>query len=130
VADERFQRYNSPVPSTVDHTAVLGTPETKVTTLANGLRVASKSDLSAATATIGVWIDAGSRFEIASTNGTAHFLEHMIFKGTKRRSMRQLEEEVENMGGHLNAALCEGLKTQENKNMHFVILGATNIQNV
>ncbi len=103
VADERFQRYNSPVPSTVDHTAVLRRPETKVTTLANGLRVASESDLSAATATVGVWIDAGSRFEIASTNGTAHFLEHMIFKGTKRRSMRQLEEEVENMGGHLNA---------------------------
>jgi processing peptidase subunit beta len=103
VADERFQRYNSPVPSTVDHTAVLGRPETKVTTLANGLRVASESDLSAATATVGVWIDAGSRFEIASTNGTAHFLEHMIFKGTKRRSMRQLEEEIENMGGHLNA---------------------------
>ncbi|CAK9232451.1 unnamed protein product [Sphagnum troendelagicum] len=103
VADERFQRYNSPVPSTVDHTAVLGRPETKVTTLANGLRVASESDLSAATATVGVWIDAGSRFEIASTNGTAHFLEHMIFKGTKRRSMRQLEEEGKNMGGHLNA---------------------------
>jgi len=103
VADERFQRYASPVPSTVDHTAVLGRPETKVTTLPNGLRVASESDLSAATATVGVWIDAGSRFESASTNGTAHFLEHMIFKGTKRRSMRQLEEEVENMGGHLNA---------------------------
>jgi processing peptidase subunit beta len=103
VPDERFQRYNSPVPSTVDHTAVLGRPETRVTTLPNGLRVASESDLSAATATVGVWIDAGSRFESASTNGTAHFLEHMIFKGTKRRSMRQLEEEVENIGGHLNA---------------------------
>lgn len=101
--DERFQRYNSPVPKDVDHTNVLGAPETKVTTLANGLRVASESNMSAETATVGVWIDAGSRFETAETNGTAHFLEHMIFKGTKKRNLRQLEEEIENMGGHLNA---------------------------
>lgn len=103
VSDERFQRYNSPTPKDIDHTMVLGTPETKVTTLSNGLRVASESNMSAETATVGVWIDAGSRFETAETNGTAHFLEHMIFKGTKKRNLRQLEEEIENMGGHLNA---------------------------
>ncbi|CAA2989822.1 probable mitochondrial-processing peptidase subunit beta, mitochondrial, partial [Olea europaea subsp. europaea] len=51
----------------------------------------------------GLFIDAGSRFETEETNGTAHFLEHMIFKGTERRSARGLEEEIENMGGHLNA---------------------------
>lgn len=101
--DERFQRFNSPVPKDVDHTMVLGTPETKVTTLPNGLRVASETNASAETATVGVWIDAGSRFESAETNGTAHFLEHMFFKGTENRSIRQLEEEIENMGGHLNA---------------------------
>jgi processing peptidase subunit beta len=82
---------------------VLGTPETKVTTLANGLRVASETNMGAETATVGVWIDAGSRFESAETNGTAHFLEHMFFKGTENRNIRQLEEEIENMGGHLNA---------------------------
>lgn len=103
VSDERFQRYNSPTAKDVDHTMVLGTPETKVSTLSNGLRVASESNMSAETATVGVWIDAGSRFETAETNGTAHFLEHMIFKGTKKRNLRQLEEEIENMGGHLNA---------------------------
>jgi processing peptidase subunit beta len=103
ISDERFQRYNSPTPKDIDHTMVLGTPETKVTTLSNGLRVASESNMSAETATVGVWIDAGSRFETAETNGTAHFLEHMIFKGTKKRNLRQLEEEIENMGGHLNA---------------------------
>lgn len=101
--DERFQRYNSPVPKDVDHTMVLGTPETRVTTLANGMRVASETNMAAETATVGVWIDAGSRFESAETNGTAHFLEHMFFKGTENRSIRQLEEEIENMGGHLNA---------------------------
>ena len=52
---------------------------------------------------VGLWIDAGSRFEEAETNGVAHFLEHMAFKGTQRRTQTQLELEVENMGAHLNA---------------------------
>lgn len=52
---------------------------------------------------VGIWIDAGSRFETERTNGTAHFLEHMAFKGTKKRSQTDLELEVENMGAHLNA---------------------------
>jgi mitochondrial-processing peptidase subunit beta len=50
-----------------------------------------------------VWIDAGSRYETAQNNGAAHFLEHMAFKGTKNRTQKQLEVEIENMGGHLNA---------------------------
>ncbi|XP_028122911.1 mitochondrial-processing peptidase subunit beta-like [Camellia sinensis] len=66
-------------------------------------RVATESNLSAKTATIGVWIDARSRFETDQTNGTAHFLEHMIFKGTEKSTARELKEEIENMGGHLNA---------------------------
>ncbi|KAF3324923.1 putative mitochondrial-processing peptidase subunit beta [Carex littledalei] len=71
------------VPSLVDHTSIRAAPETRVTTLANGLRVATKSTLAFKdTATvIGVWIDARSRFETEGTNATAHFLEHMIFKG-------------------------------------------------
>ncbi len=58
---------------------------TKVSTLTNGLRVASESLEGSETATVGIWIDAGSRFEDASTNGTAHFLEHMIFKVSARK---------------------------------------------
>ncbi|XP_078164183.1 insulinase (Peptidase family M16) protein [Carex rostrata] len=102
-SDPRFLRYASPIPSLVDHSSILAAPETRVTTLSNGLRVATESTLASQTATVGVWIDAGSRFEAEGTNGTAHFLEHMIFKGTASRSVRQLEEEIENMGGHLNA---------------------------
>ncbi|KAF8408188.1 hypothetical protein HHK36_007330 [Tetracentron sinense] len=101
--DHRFLQHASPHPVIVDHTKILSAPETRVTTLPNGLRVATESNLSARTATVGVWIDAGSRFETEETNGTAHFLEHMIFKGTKKRLARVLEEEIENMGGHLNA---------------------------
>lgn len=55
------------------------------------------------TAAVGVWIDAGSRYETATNNGAAHFLEHMAFKGTKNRTQRQLEVEIENLGAHLNA---------------------------
>lgn len=50
-----------------------------------------------------MWIDAGSRAETDATNGTAHFLEHMAFKGTQKRTQQALELEVENLGAHLNA---------------------------
>ena len=56
-----------------------------------------------ATATVGAWIDAGSRYETGRNNGAAHFLEHVAFKGTSKRTPHQLEIEVKNMGGHLNA---------------------------
>jgi processing peptidase subunit beta len=81
---------------------VLNAPATEVTTLPNGLRVASEGG-HGNTATIGVWIGAGSRYETAKNNGAAHFLEHMAFKGTSKRTQQQLEMEIENMGGHLNA---------------------------
>lgn len=81
---------------------VLNAPPTDVTTLGNGIRVASET-AHGETATVGVWIDAGSRYENAQNNGAAHFLEHMAFKGTKNRTQQQLEVEIENMGGHLNA---------------------------
>ncbi|KAI8534077.1 hypothetical protein RHMOL_Rhmol10G0060700 [Rhododendron molle] len=101
--DPRFLTHNSPHPTLADHTPILSSPLTRITILPSGLRIATESDLASKTATVGVWIDAGSRFETDQTNGTAHFLEHMIFKGTERRSARELEDEVENMGGHLNA---------------------------
>lgn len=77
-------------------------PETELTTLNSGLKVASENT-GGATCTVGLWIDAGSRYEMASNNGVAHFLEHMVFKGTHNRSQQQLEMEIESMGGHLNA---------------------------
>jgi processing peptidase subunit beta len=67
------------------------------------LTVATEAHSHAQTATVGVWIDAGSRAETDKTNGTAHFLEHMAFKGTKNRNQHALELEVENLGAHLNA---------------------------
>ncbi|CCI44798.1 unnamed protein product [Albugo candida] len=81
---------------------VINAPATEVTTLPSGLRVASEGS-HGETATVGVWIGAGSRYETEKNNGAAHFLEHMAFKGTCRRTQQQLEMEIENMGGHLNA---------------------------
>ncbi|KAF9048128.1 hypothetical protein BDZ89DRAFT_1099199 [Hymenopellis radicata] len=78
-------------------------PLTEISTLSNGLTVATESQPHSQTATVGVWIDAGSRAETDKTNGTAHFLEHMAFKGTGRRAQQALEIEVENIGAHLNA---------------------------
>lgn len=78
-------------------------PETKITRLSNGFTIASESNSNYQTATVGVWIDAGSRFENLKNNGTAHFLEHMAFKGTKTRTQIDLETQIENIGGHLNA---------------------------
>merc|ERR1711942_102490 len=80
----------------------LNVPPTDVSVLDNGMKVATE-DNGGMTATVGLWIDTGSRYETAATNGVAHFLEHMAFKGTQKRTQTELELEVENMGAHLNA---------------------------
>lgn len=81
---------------------LLNVPPTDISVLDNGMKVATENS-GASTATVGLWIDTGSRYETAANNGVAHFLEHMVFKGTEKRSQTQLELEVENMGAHLNA---------------------------
>jgi mitochondrial-processing peptidase subunit beta len=84
-------------------TSRIPVPFTEISTLPNGLTVATESHSGAQTATVGVWIDAGSRAENEKNNGVAHFLEHMAFKGTGKRTQQGLELEVENLGAHLNA---------------------------
>ncbi len=73
-------------------------------TLSNGLTVVSHTMPEVETVSLGIWIGAGSRSEQLTEHGIAHFLEHMAFKGTKRRSARQIVEEIEAVGGDLNAA--------------------------
>lgn len=75
----------------------------RLSTLSNGLRVITENMPGLGSASLGVWIAAGSRNETAPQNGVAHFLEHMAFKGTSRRSALAIAEEIENVGGHLNA---------------------------
>ncbi len=71
--------------------------------LSNGLRVATEPMDGLESAAIGIWVTAGGRHERAEQNGIAHFLEHMAFKGTRRRSALQIAEAIEDVGGYLNA---------------------------
>lgn len=75
----------------------------RLTTLDNGLRVATDTMDTVETVTLGAWVETGSRDEPAALNGISHFLEHMVFKGTARRSARDIAEEIEAVGGHINA---------------------------
>lgn len=75
----------------------------QVTTLDNGLRVMTDTMPKVETVSLGAWVDVGTRHEPEDINGISHLLEHMAFKGTKRRTATQIAEEIENVGGHLNA---------------------------
>jgi predicted Zn-dependent peptidase len=75
----------------------------EITTLDNGFRIASDRMASVETVSLGVWVGIGTRHEDAAENGVSHLLEHMAFKGTKRRSARDIAVEIENVGGVLNA---------------------------
>ena len=75
----------------------------RLTTLPNGFRIVTEHMLGLKSASAGVWVMAGGRHEKSAQNGIAHFLEHMAFKGTKRRSSLQIAEEIEDVGGYINA---------------------------
>jgi predicted Zn-dependent peptidase len=74
-----------------------------ISTLTNGMRVVTDHIESVESASLGIWVGVGARHEHEDVNGVAHMLEHMAFKGTKRRSARGIAEEIEAVGGSLNA---------------------------
>jgi predicted Zn-dependent peptidase len=76
----------------------------QITTLSNGLRVATREMPGLETAAVGLYADSGSRHEPARLNGIAHLFEHMVFKGAGGRSAREIGEAIEDVGGDLNAA--------------------------
>ena len=71
--------------------------------LKNGIRVVTEEIPSIESVSVGIWINVGSRNEKKIENGIAHFLEHMAFKGTEKRSALQIAEEIESVGGFINA---------------------------
>lgn len=75
----------------------------EITILKNGLRVASFYYPQYETVSLGIWVNTGSAYEPAELNGISHFVEHMVFKGTKSRSAIEISEEIENVGGQNNA---------------------------
>jgi predicted Zn-dependent peptidase len=75
-----------------------------ISTLPNGLRVVTQAMPNLETVSLGLWVGAGARHESDREHGISHFLEHMAFKGTKQRSAQEIAEEIEQVGGELNAA--------------------------
>src|SRR5881275_724149 len=75
----------------------------QVTRLANGIRVLSERLPDLTSITVGIWVENGSRYEQPHQAGISHFLEHLFFKGTERRTAAQIAEEIDAVGGVLNA---------------------------
>ncbi|MEN8257860.1 MAG: pitrilysin family protein [Thermodesulfobacteriota bacterium] len=73
------------------------------TVLANGVRVVSEKIPGSCTVSLGVWLDVGSRDELPATSGISHFVEHMLFKGTQRRTPRDIARKLDSLGGMANA---------------------------
>src|SRR5690348_3346032 len=79
----------------------------EITKLPNGLTVVSSSMPQMASVSLGIWVGIGGRFEPAPVCGVSHFIEHLLFKGTRRRSPKQISQDVEGVGGYLNAFTTE-----------------------
>jgi predicted Zn-dependent peptidase len=77
------------------------------TRLPNGLRVATAEMPFMASVSVGIWVGVGSRYEPAELNGACHFIEHMLFKGTAKRTAEEISQAVEGVGGYLNAFTSE-----------------------
>lgn len=75
----------------------------KIATLPNGFRIVTEDMPGLKSASVGIWVTAGGRHERIEQNGIAHFLEHMAFKGTAKRTSLQIAEEIEDVGGYINA---------------------------
>lgn len=71
--------------------------------LSNGIRVVTEKIPHVKSVSIGVWVETGSRHENEINNGTSHFIEHMLFKGTKKRTAKEIASSIDDIGGQLNA---------------------------
>ena len=75
----------------------------QVTTCQNGVRIVSEHIPHTRSISLGIWVDAGSRYELPEENGITHFIEHMLFKGTKNRTAKEIAESFDRIGGEINA---------------------------
>src|SRR6266446_5148979 len=92
-ASKRSTRKSSPAAGSMVHKGVLP----------NGVRVLTEAMPHVVSSTIGIWVENGSRYEEPGENGVSHFIEHLLFKGTKKRTAAQIAEQMDAVGGVLNA---------------------------
>jgi predicted Zn-dependent peptidase len=90
----------------------------EITRLPNGLTVATAEMPHMTSVSLGLWVGVGGRYEPAEMNGVCHFIEHLLFKGTRRRSARQISQDVEGIGGYLNAFTSEEITCYHSKACH------------
>ncbi len=90
----------------------------QVTRLPNGLTVATARMPHMTSVSLGLWVGVGGRYETAEVNGVCHFIEHLLFKGTRRRSARQISQDVEGIGGYLNAFTSEEMTCYHSRARH------------
>lgn len=86
--------------------------------LANGIRVASVRMPNVETVTMGVWVGVGGRYETKAVSGISHFIEHLLFKGTKSKSAKEISQAIEGRGGYFNAF------TQEESTCYYIRISA------
>jgi predicted Zn-dependent peptidase len=79
----------------------------RITQLAGGLTVATAAMPHMRSVSVGLWLGIGARYEPAEVSGICHFIEHLLFKGTRKRSAREISQAVEGIGGYLNAFTSE-----------------------
>jgi predicted Zn-dependent peptidase len=79
----------------------------ELTRLKSGLTIATAEMPDRASVSLGVWVGVGGRYEPAELNGVSHFIEHLLFKGTRKRSAKQISQDIEGLGGYLNAFTAE-----------------------
>jgi predicted Zn-dependent peptidase len=88
------------------------------TVLSNGVRIITENLPHLVSVSLGIWVDNGSRDESPGLNGISHFIEHMIFKGTRNRSAQQIAKELDAIGGLSNA-----FTSKEHTCFHAKVLG-------
>ena len=81
----------------------MGRQRCQKATLDNGIRVVTEEIPFVKSVSVGIWVEVGSRDETNHEAGLSHFIEHMLFKGTTRRSAQQIAKEIDGLGGELNA---------------------------
>ena len=90
----------------------------KQSTLSNGLKVLTNTMSDVESVSMGIYVGSGSRSETTKQNGIAHFIEHMLFKGTKKRDAKQIVEAIESVGGNVNAYTSREITVYHTKSLN------------